>query len=129
MYQFARGTGLLAQESAGITEAFEAFVRSIDEGRYYDAHEDLEHLWFPRRFEENDEVKLWKGFINAAVSFELIKRGRIEASQRAWETYLKYLPLLEILVTPHKELYGKIAQLLEEKHHLVILGLDPGIHL
>lgn len=105
----------MAQESTSIIEAFEAFARSLDEGRYYDAHEDLEHLWFPRRFEKNDEVKLWKGFINASVSFELIRRGRLKPSMRAWQTYLKYLSLLETLVTPHKELYGKIAQLLEQQ--------------
>lgn len=115
----------MAQESAGIIEAFEAFVRSIDEGRYYDAHEDLEHLWFPRRFEQHDEIKLWKGFINAAVCFELIKRGRSEASRRAWETYLKYLPLLETLVAPHKELYGKIAVLIHNKHCLLCVGFAP----
>lgn len=103
----------MAQESASITLAFEAFALSVEEGRYYDAHEDLEHLWFPRRFEEDDEVKLWKGFINAAVSFELIKRNRPEASHKAWQNYLKYSPLLKHLETPHKELYGKIAQLIE----------------
>jgi hypothetical protein len=79
----------LAQELTDITEACEAFVRSLEEGRYYDAHEDLERIWFPRRFEQDDEVALWKGFINASVSFELIRRGRKEASE-GWETYLKY---------------------------------------
>jgi hypothetical protein len=105
----------LAQESTGITESCEAFLLSIKEGRYYDAHEDLEPLWYPRRFEDNDEVRLWKGFINAAVSFELLKRGRPEASQKAWQTYLKYSPLSKTLVTPHKELYDKIVKLIEKK--------------
>jgi hypothetical protein len=105
----------LAQESAGITEACEAFALSFIEERYYDAHEDLEPLWFPRRFEESDEVKLWKGFINAAVSFELIKRGRLKPSEIAWQTYLKYSHLLENLVTPHKELYVKMIQIIESK--------------
>jgi hypothetical protein len=104
----------LAQVSQSITEAFGAFERSLAEGRYYDAHEDLETIWFPRRFEDHDEVKLWKGFINAAVSFELIKRGRPNPSETAWQTYLKYLPLLESLVTPHKELYVRIAEVIEQ---------------
>jgi hypothetical protein len=115
MYKFARGAGLLAQESAGITEACEAFALSLIEERYYDAHEDLEPLWFPHRFEESDEVKFWKGLINAAVSFELLKRGRKEASERAWQTYLKYLPHLETVLTPHKELYDKIVQIIEQQ--------------
>jgi len=103
----------LAQEFEGITNACEAFARSLEEGRYYDAHEDLERLWFPRRAEDDDEVKLWKGFINAAVSFELIKRDRQVPSEKAWQTYLKYSLLLENLVTPHKELYDKIVQIIE----------------
>ncbi len=105
----------MAQESASITEACEAFIRSLEEGHFYDAHEDLESLWHPRRFEENDEVRLWKGFINAAVSFELIKRGRLKPSEIAWQTYLKYSHLLENLVTPHKELYVKMIQIIESK--------------
>lgn len=112
----------MAQKLAGITEitqACEAFVCSLEEERYYDAHEDLEHLWFPRRFEDDHEVKLWKGFINAAVSFELIKRGRPKPSQKAWENYLKYRSLLEDIVTPHKELYGKIVTVIETKHTVI----------
>lgn len=103
----------MAQESASITALCEAFVLSIKEGRYYDAHEDLEQLWFPRRFEDNDEVRLWKGFINAAVSFELIKRGRWKPSESVWQNYCKYSPLLAELVTPHKELYVKISRIIE----------------
>lgn len=113
MYQSEGGSRVLAAELTGITISCEAFVLSIKEGRYYDAHEDLEPLWYSRRFEDNNEVRLWKGFINAAVSFELTKRGRKEASARAWQTYLKYFALLENLVTPHKELYVKIVQTLE----------------
>lgn len=105
----------MAQELTGITEACDAFVLSLTEGRYYDAHNDLEPLWYPRRFEKDDEVLLWKGFINAAVSFELLKRGRPKASEVAWATYLKYLPLLERVVAPRKELYVRIVRLIDLK--------------
>lgn len=104
----------MAQEFPDITEAFGAFVLSIHEGRYYDAHEDLELLWHPRRFEDNDEVRFWKGCINAAVSFELIVRGRPEPSARVWLTYRKYAALLDEVVTPHKELYVTITQILDQ---------------
>lgn len=96
-----------------IAQACDAFVLSINEKRYYDAHEDLEAVWFPRRFEDDDEVKLWKGFINAAVCFELIKKGRPKPSEAAWKTYLKYLPLLEMCHSKHCSTYVKIVQLLE----------------
>lgn len=105
----------MAQASTSITEAFDAFVESLNENRFYDAHEDLEHLWFPRRFEENDEVKLWKGFINAAVYFELIKKGRGATSLKVWENYLKYKPLLETISSEHKELYVRIIDIIEKK--------------
>ena len=97
-----------------ITQACEAFVLSLKESRYYDAHEDLEAIWFPRRFEDDDEVKLWKGFINAAVCFELIRKGRLNASQTAWKTYLKYCPFLETLTGEHCGTYVKIVHLIEE---------------
>ncbi len=110
----------MAQKFTDITLACEGFLLSLAEGRYYDAHEDLERIWFPRRFDKEDEVALWKGFINAAVSFELIQRGRQAASEKAWETYLKYLPIMDRIVTPHKELYDKIVQHIEtiKVHHV-----------
>jgi len=103
----------LAQEHAGITEAFSAFENSIRGGFYYEAHEDLETLWHPRRFEDDDEVRLWKGFINAAVSFELIKRGRPRPSETAWRTFCKYRSLLGTFESPHYPLYVTMAQMLE----------------
>lgn len=98
-----------------ITSACEAFVLSIKEGRYYDAHEDLEALWFPRRFEECHEVKFWKGFINAAVCFELNQKGRPKPSETAWKTYCKYRSLLGTFETEHYEMYVRIVQLIEKK--------------
>ena len=97
-----------------ITHACEAFVLSIQEERFYDAHEDLEALWFPRRFEDDNEVKLWKGFINAAVCFELIQKGRPKPSEIAWKTYCKYRPLLVQLETKHYEIYVKMIQIIKE---------------
>jgi hypothetical protein len=92
----------------------------IDEKRYYDAHEVLEELWFPRRFEEQYEVKLLKGFINAAVSFELHKRGRANQSKKVWKNYLKYRPLLLKVNTHKKEFYAlsrDIENIYKQKHH------------
>jgi hypothetical protein len=90
-------------------QALDNFIASLDEARFYDAHEDLEEIWFPRRFEDNDEVKLLKGFINAAVSFELIKKGRIQAGEKVWKNYLKYLPLLETINSKFTTKYNQIA--------------------
>ncbi len=70
------------------------YLKLIEEERFYDAHEVLEEYWYPKRFEESNEVKIVKGLINAAVSFELVKKGREEASKKVWRNYLKYRSLL-----------------------------------
>ena len=89
----------------------------IDEKRYYDAHEAIEELWFPRRFEHNDELKLLKGFINAAVSFELIKRQREEPSKKAWATYIKYRQLLYKIDSPFLNEYQSLSRHIEAIKH------------
>lgn len=90
------------------------FCKCIESHRFYEAHEVLEALWFPRRFEQESEVKLLKGFINAAVSFELLKRGRKAQSERVWQNYLKYRSHLQHLHThPHHQDYTKLADFLE----------------
>jgi len=91
----------------------EGYRLCIDEARYYDAHEELEKLWFPRRFEDDNEIKLLKGFINAAVSFELIKRGRKDPSKKAWANYLKYRPLLYKVSSPFLNDYHKLSRHIE----------------
>ncbi len=82
------------------------YIQCIEEQRYYDAHEALEEAWFPRRFEGSHDVKLLKGFINAAVSLELHKRGRAKQSQKVWANYLKYRPLLYKVRSHQPELYA-----------------------
>jgi hypothetical protein len=72
----------------------EQFLKCLLEGAYFEAHEVFEEIWFPKRFEKDDECKLLRGYINAAVSFELIKRGRPKSAQKVFRTYLKYKPLL-----------------------------------
>ena len=95
-------------------QALQNFIVSLNEGRFYNAHEDLEEIWFPRRFEDDDEVRLLKGFINAAVSFELINKGRLQASEKVWKNYLKYLALLKTINSEHTSKYNQIALHVEE---------------
>ncbi|MDD5053307.1 MAG: DUF309 domain-containing protein [Sulfuricurvum sp.] len=110
----------MAQELADINKACEAFILSITEGRYYDAHEDLEGIWHPKRFDNNDEVRLWKGFINASVSFELLKRGRPKPAENVWMTYLKYRELLESIDSVHYLTYVKIVKIIEKKREFIL---------
>ena len=89
------------------------FKICLNEERYYDAHEALEEIWFPRRFEKSNEVKLLKGFINAAVSFELVKLGREKQSKQVWMNYLKYRQLLFKVESPYLNDYYQLVRFIE----------------
>ncbi len=95
-------------------ELCDEFIFCLSEQRFYDAHEALEEIWFPRRFENNDEVKLLKGFINAAVSFELVKQGRLNASEKVWKNYIKYKVYLEQLDSEYKPIYKQLVANIEK---------------
>jgi hypothetical protein len=92
------------------------FERCLYQEKFYDAHEVLEEIWFPRRFEENSEVKLLKGFINAAVSFELLKRDRRQSAKKVWLNYLKYKQLLFKLKSPYLNEYYQLTRTLDKLH-------------
>jgi len=91
----------------------ESFIQNLQSSNFYEAHEELEVLWYKRRFEVSDEVRLLKGFINASVSFELHKRGKTEASQKVWNNYLKYRDLIDCINSPHIEKYRLIKDEIE----------------
>ena len=93
------------------------FILCLDEQRFYDAHEVLESIWYKRRFEESDEMKLLKGFINSVVSFELKKRGKINQAKKVWNNYLKYKPLLYKLDSKYLNKYHTISRHVEKINH------------
>ncbi|MEJ2372594.1 MAG: DUF309 domain-containing protein [Sulfurimonas sp.] len=98
-----------------INKKIATFIECIEKNHFYEAHEILEEVWFPRRFENCIEVQLLKGFINAAVSFELIKRGRIIQSKKVWANYLKYRKNLYNISSQYKNSYFQLARYLENK--------------
>ncbi|BDY13123.1 DUF309 domain-containing protein [Hydrogenimonas cancrithermarum] len=97
-------------------EACQTFVQLIEAGDYYEAHEALEEIWYPKRFEKDNEISLIKGFINASVAFELVKKGRMEPARKTWKVYLKYRTLIECVESEHLPLYRKVDALLEQKY-------------
>jgi Domain of unknown function (DUF309) len=103
-----------------MTRYIDNFVLCINEERYFDAHEALEEVWFPRRFEDDAEMKLIKGFINAAVSFELIKRGRIEPSKKVWKNFEKYRILIGSFESPYQGRYEELSKFLDQKRAQLI---------
>ena len=99
-----------------MTKHIEKFKLCIDEERFYDAHEALEVLWFPRRFENSNEMMYLKGLINAAVSFELLKRGRVKQSKKVWMNYLKYRQLFFKTDSLHLNDLHQLSRHLEALH-------------
>jgi hypothetical protein len=97
-----------------IAAKIEEFMEHLEAQRFYEAHEALEEVWFPRRFEKSDEMNLLKGFINASVSFELFKRGRELQSQKVWQNYLKYRTVLYRVPAENKNLYYQLSRYLED---------------
>ena len=94
----------------------ERFIELIEAGEYYEAHEVLEEVWFPRRFEDDDEVRLIKGFINASVAFELVKKGRMAPARKTWKVYLKYRPLLESVESAGRPHYEAVERALDAEY-------------
>jgi len=93
--------------------AHKQFIECLEAGRFFEAHEVIEHIWFPIRKTDHPEKDIMRGIINASVSFELIKRGRPEAARRVWQTYQKYRPLIETCASANRDYYRKIARTIE----------------
>jgi len=94
-------------------EQLECFIQNLRNKNFYDAHEDLEVLWYERRFEESDEVRFLKGLINASVCFELYKKGKTEQAKKVWNNYLKYRDLIEGIDSAYKDKYLLIIDEIE----------------
>ena len=68
---------------------FKKFQDLINKELYFEAHEILEEYWHTIRKTDNPYKNIYRGFINAAVSLELKKRGR-QNYKKVWLTYEKY---------------------------------------
>lgn len=97
-----------------LKKAMDKFILCLEEERYYDAHEALEALWYPVRFHKSEEVMLIKGMINASVSFELFKRGRLESSHKIWKIYEKYFPNLLHVKAQHLYEYERADKIIRK---------------
>lgn len=76
--------------------AVKEYLRLLEEEEYFEAHEVMEEAWHPLRLKKHPLANLTKGFINAAIGFEHIKRGRKNASikaKRVMESYDRHIHL------------------------------------
>ena len=86
----------------------DSYCQFLDQELYFEAHEALELLWFKHRFKDDQEIRLIRAYINAAVSFELHKRGRSKAALKPWGFFQKHHELIKIAPPLHQEHYEHI---------------------
>jgi len=73
--------------------ALKRYLVLLDEEEYFEAHEVLEEAWHPLRLKKHPLANLAKGFINAAIGFEHLKRNKKNAPKKAkkvMESYERY---------------------------------------
>jgi hypothetical protein len=107
--------------------ALEAYLVLLEKEAYFDAHEVLEEAWHPLRLQKDPLAHLLKGLINAAITFEHIKRAKKntkDKAQRVIASYERYKHLataetlhyslftkaiveIETLKIRHKEIFDK----------------------
>ncbi|MDX9814030.1 MAG: DUF309 domain-containing protein [Sulfurimonas sp.] len=97
-----------------MNKALDKFIANLRASNFYEAHEDLEDVWFPRRFEQDSKTKLLRCLINAAVSFELMKKGKDEPSKRVWQNYLKYKEFIDEV--DELQIFTKAIIVIEDIH-------------
>jgi predicted metal-dependent hydrolase len=87
----------------------EIFLQDIDDRNYFKAHEVLEETWRQMKVMDKKRSYIYKAFINAAVSFELYRRGRAAQSLKIWKIYEKYRPLIEEMDRESRERYKAVS--------------------
>lgn len=70
--------------------AIKHYLQLLDEEEYFEAHEVMEEAWHPLRLKEHPIANLAKGLINAAITFEHIKRNRKNVKQKAKKVIVSY---------------------------------------
>jgi len=110
--------------------ALKKYLALLDKEEYFEAHEVLEEAWHPLRLSKHPLSNLVKGLINAAITFEHIKRNRknVQAkAQRVIASYEKYKHLCTESIE-HAVLFKQACQKIESlkiKHAKVFYVLVP----
>ena len=70
--------------------ALREYLKLLDEEEYFEAHEVLEEAWHPLRLRKDPLASFVRGYINAAIAFEHLKRNRKNADKKALKTLSAY---------------------------------------
>jgi hypothetical protein len=101
-----------------LKEALEEYLILLNKEQYFDAHEVLEEAWHPLRKANHPLKNLVKGLINAAVSFEHLKRNRSDAQRKAATVYRSFERHKHLLVEGIEEhkLFKEACDKVERLH-------------
>ncbi len=101
-----------------IQKALKEYLTLLEQEQYFDAHEVLEEAWHPLRKANHPLKNLVKGLINGAVSFEHIKRDRVDAQRKAATVYKSFEKHKHLLVEgiEEYELFKKACKKIEHLH-------------
>ena len=70
--------------------ALKDYMKLLDEEAYFEAHEVLEEAWHPLRLKKHPLANLAKGLINGAITFEHIKRNRVDVKSKVQRVIVSY---------------------------------------
>lgn len=98
--------------------SIDRFILAIEEEKFIEAHELLEHDWKKYKKEGNKEkAKALQGLINGATALALLViKKRVEGYKKVWPVFLKYEYLLDIISLEEIEKYHYASKLLHIKN-------------
>ena len=108
----------MLKENHNLEEALEEYLTLLEQEQYYDAHEALEEAWHPLRKANHPLKNLVKGLINAAVSFEHLKRNKTDAKRKATTVYKSFDKHKHLLIEgiEHYKLFKEACEKVERLH-------------
>ena len=73
-----------------LESAIVEYLKLLEAQEYFEAHEVMEEAWHPLRLRKDPIANLAKGLINAAITFEHIKRDRKNLKAKVQKVIASY---------------------------------------
>jgi len=110
--------------------ALKEYLELLEKEAYFEAHEVMEEAWHPLRLSNHPLKNLAKGLINAAITFEHIKRNRKGAAAKAIKVIASYERYKDLCTDDieHAALFkqaGQKIEALKQRHAEIFDVLVP----
>ncbi len=113
LYYFLETDEIIAKE----TEVLKEFLDLVENGKYFQAHEQLEHYWKEVKKISKERSLPFRGLINGATAFALYELGR-ESYKSVWQAYLKYCKDVTLENKDSNALFVQCKELMEKRYIL-----------